>query len=71
MKKQFRAFVAINMNVQIKMINDPEYLKRLIDADRELLAKVLEYFENSYGDIYKNLLIEKIKESIGVSPNTQ
>jgi len=52
------------MDNKLKMVNDPELLKRLALEDKELLAHVLEFFENAYGDIYKQLLIEKIKDSL-------
>lgn len=59
-----RVFVEISMDNKLKMVNDPELLKRLALEDKELLAHVLEFFENAYGDIYKQLLIEKIKDSL-------
>jgi hypothetical protein len=52
------------MDNNLSMVNDPALLKRLIASDKELLTKVLEYFENQYGEIYKELLIEQIKDSL-------
>lgn len=32
--------------------------------DKELLAKCLEFFEQGYGEIYKQLLIEQLHEHL-------
>jgi hypothetical protein len=63
-RKQFHAFVGTDMEAKLKMVNDPEMLKRIFVQDQELLAKVLEYFENGYGEIYKQMLIEQLRNHI-------
>jgi hypothetical protein len=46
------------------MVNDPDLIKRLALQDKELLVRVLEFFENNYGEIYKEHLINAIKKSL-------
>jgi hypothetical protein len=52
------------MDTKLKMVNDPNLIKRLVLQDKELLAQVLEFMQENYGEIYKQILIEKIKESL-------
>ena len=33
-------------------------------TDKELLAKCLEFLEQGYGDLYKQLLIEQLREQL-------
>ena len=57
------------MDNKLKMVNDPELLKRLALEDKELLTHVLEFFENNYGELYKYHLINAIKKSVNSKGN--